>query len=162
MITQDELKQQLSYNPETGIFTRKISYTNATKPGCVAGGRNTQGYISISLFNKHHLAHRLAWLYTYGEYPSCQIDHINGVRCDNRIVNLRQANNSQNNVNVGRRSTNSSGYKGVCKSGQKWRAYITDSGHHVHLGSFCTPEEASLAYQSAAKKLHGEFYRSEV
>lgn len=90
-LTQEELKRQFEYDPETGIFTRKIASSNAAKPGKPAGYRNTQRYVTISINNKTYLAQRLVWLYLYGAFPMGKLKHINGVRGDNRFENLRRA-----------------------------------------------------------------------
>jgi len=78
MITQAGLKELLNYNPETGDF----AWVKSKKP---AGGISSYGYRRIIIDGKEHKAHRLAWLYTHGVFPEDQIDHINGVRHDNRI-----------------------------------------------------------------------------
>lgn len=94
-----------------------------------------------------------------GKWPTSQVDHINGDRSDNRWANLRQATQSQNSMNIGRRSTNVSGFKGVHwnKATQKWRACITINQKKFHLGLFQTAELAFGAYQLAAEKHHGPF-----
>lgn len=90
MLTQEELKRQLEYNPETGLFTRNFRSSNSAKPGEPTGYRNTQGYTTISINNKTYLAQRLVWLYVYGSFPLARLMHINGRRSDNRFVNLRR------------------------------------------------------------------------
>ena len=92
MITQEELKELLDYNPETGLFTWNV-YNNI-KNKTTAGTFN-DGYIQIKIKQKIYQAHRLAWLYVYGEWPKGQIDHINGIRDDNRIENLRDVTNRE-------------------------------------------------------------------
>lgn len=95
---------------------------------------------------------------------SKQIDHINGIKHDNRRENLRSATNTQNQHNVGRNSKNTSGFKGVswCKANNKWRAYIKINGKPKYLGVFETPELAHEAYKQAAIKHHGEFANTGV
>ena len=87
------------------------------------------------------------------------VDHINGCGIDNRKVNLRKANKSQNAQNVGLNENNTSGYKGVFfdKSIQKFKARIRNKGVRFYLGNFSTASEASEAYVKACIKLHGEF-----
>jgi hypothetical protein len=88
-----------------------------------------------------------------------EVDHINGNRLDNRRENLRLATRSQNAKNVGKKPSNKSGFKGVHKHGRNnsWVAQISVENKMIHLGSFKTPEEAALAYNAAAQRLHGEF-----
>jgi len=99
MITQDKLKEILDYNQHTGLFTwKKIKKYSNRSVGDIAGSLSL-GYVVIGIDKKIYKAHRLAWLYVYGEFPKEQLDHINGNKEDNRICNLREANQSQNNFN---------------------------------------------------------------
>ena len=145
----------LDYDPETGVFRWKQTRGPARK-GDIAGSKNVYGYIDLT--RRKWLAHRLAWLYMYGECPPEQIDHINGVRDDNRIANLRLATNAQNSRNRLRRKSKS-GIKGVSwiPKCRKWKAGICFNGRPIHIGHFATAEEAEQAYRDAAYKLHGEF-----
>ena len=122
---------------------------------------NEKGYYRIELGGRRYFAHRLAWYLHYGEWPSAMIDHINGDRKDNRIANLRLANQSQNSANAKRYSNNSTGYKGVSerRPGQ-FRASVRKDGKLRHLGTFSTPEAAYDAYVEAANDLHGSFART--
>jgi hypothetical protein len=163
ILTQAELKRQLHYNPDSGIFTRLVSNANSVKVGDITGCKTNYGYIVIRINNKLYRAHRLVWLYIYGEFPENGIDHINGVKDDNRLSNLREASQKQNLLNVGIRSNNKSGYKGVCfdKPSNKWKAQARLNYKDACLGLFETPELASDAYQSFAKENHGEFYHEQ-
>lgn len=154
-MTLDEFKKYLSYSPETGLFTWIKKSSDKTALGSVAGCRRPDGYIKIKILGRSFLAHRLAWVFTHGEWPEEEIDHINRVRGDNRIANLRSVKKRQQQQNLKLSSKNSSGYTGVSlrKSG-KWRASIVANGKFVSLGVFDTPEEASDAYQSAKKVYH--------
>lgn len=161
VLTQDELKSKLHYNPETGIFTWNISPVRPVKAGSIAGSVDGNGYILIGISCKRISAHRLAWLYAHGHFTTSDIDHINGVRNDNRLCNLREATRSQNLFNrSGANKNNTSGFKGVAfnKRSESFRAMIRINGKNTNLGYFNTPEEASEAYQTAARKYHGEFY----
>ena len=80
MITQSELKNILHYNQDTGVFTW-------IKNSIVAGTVEKKGYIAIKINRKSYKAHRLAWLYIYGNFPKEQIDHLNGIKNDNCINN---------------------------------------------------------------------------
>lgn len=154
LITQDELKERLHYDPETGIFTdlkNKNRELNTIQ---------SRGYIGITILKKQYLAHRLAYLYMTGKWPDCQIDHVNQIKDDNRWSNLRAASISQNMHNVKIRSDNSSGYKGVWRcyyNNKKWRASIKYNGKKINLGTYNTPEEASEVYKKKAIELMGEF-----
>jgi len=167
-LTQKYLKELLHYNQKTGRFTWAKDRRGVSK-GVIAGSFNSYGYKQIVIYGKNYLAHRLAWLYEYGEWPKGQIDHINEIKYDNKISNLRTANNSQNMRNRGAQKNNKSGYKGVSWSNWhgKWRARINidekdykDLGlktPYKSLGFFEFKEDAYEAYKQAAIKYHGEF-----
>jgi hypothetical protein len=162
MITQEYIKEILSYNPETGVFTRKVRTSSSVKIGDVAGCLSYDG-IYISVCNKLHKAHRLVWLYVYGDWPPLGIDHINGNPSDNRICNLRLATDEQNGRNRGKNKNNITGFKGVSwhKQVGKFAAQIHHKRRKIHLGLFTTAEAAHAAYCEAAAKYHGEFSRTE-
>jgi hypothetical protein len=107
-------------------------------------------------------AHRLAWLYVYGEWPNGAIDHINRDPGDNRISNLRLATPTQNNANRARPACNTSGVKGVSWIGKsrKWQAQITVHGRQKYLGRFSEKDLAVQAYRKAASAYFGEFARA--
>lgn len=157
-LTQAELKEVLHYDPDTGIFTRLKAH-EPKYVGKPAGHINTKGYVIIKIGQKAYKAHRLAFLYVYGSWPQHQVDHVNQDKADNRIKNLRNATNSQNQHNCKKRAGNNP-YKGVSKnsSGKGWEASITVNYKPHYLGYFKTPEEAYESYKQAAKKLHGEFF----
>lgn len=154
-VTQLELKDSLLYDPETGLFTWKITSGSAIC-GEVAGGAGVDGYIRLGIRHKRYLAHRLAWLYMYGVWPKNEIDHVNGDRSDNRICNLREATHIENTQNIGKRPNNKSGYIGVHwhKLTSKWVAAIRTNGKQHHLGLFDTPELAYEAYLQAKRRIH--------
>ena len=160
MHTLTELKRLLDYNPDTGAFTWKVNrngYGGGVKPGDVAENLNDSGYIVIRPGAKHYRAHRLAWLFMTGEWPTFEIDHINGVRTDNRWCNLRRSCREHNAQNIGGpRSDNTSGYLGVHWNTRrgKWVAQIKAFGKRHHLGYFPTPELAHAAYLKAKDELH--------
>lgn len=160
MLTQAILKENLHYNPETGVFTWAKSKTKVQK-GNIAGYTDCKGYIAIGIDRKLYRAHRLAWLYMTGELPTEMIDHINCIKDDNRFVNLRQATASQNNQNKIISRKNKSGFKGVCwsKTRKAWRAECTKDGERHHLGFFASAHMASIAYQAFAKAASGMFFR---
>lgn len=155
MITQDELKKVLDYDPNTGIFRWKIKNTR-TYIGMVAGFKNDNGYISIGVKRKWRGAHRLAWLYVHGYMPESDIDHINRDRTDNRISNLREASRSCNVRNSDVSITNKSGIKGVFwnKRLESWQVYIGIHGEIHYLGVHKDKIEA-VCHRYAAEQCLG-------
>jgi len=156
----ERLKELLHYNPVTGVFTWKVSRGNR-KVGSIAGRTFKGDYIQIKLDGKLYLAHRLAWLYMTGSWPSAEVDHRYLDRSDNAWDNIRLAAPSQNRCNKRAQSNNSLGVKGVYKDQGKYRACVTFEGKHTYLGCFTTLEEARIAYTKEVEKLHGEFARTE-
>ena len=154
-LTAEYLRSVLHYDQETGIFTWKVSTSNSVKVGDVAGSPNGHGYQLIQLQSRKHKAHRLAWLYIHGSWPKDQLDHVNRIRTDNRIANLREVTHKQNGQNRSKRSDNTSGHTGIywLKQSSKWRAQIKHNQKQIHLGLFATIEEA-LSARKAAEKLY--------
>lgn len=156
----DRINGAISYDPVSGKFTWKISA--GRKPaGADAGVIDKDGYLRIGIKNKLYRAHKLAWFMVYGNWPERTIDHINCIRDDNRIANLRLANASENQWNKSIGKNNSSGMKGVsfCKQTRRWRASIGVGNKRKCLGRYATVEDAALAYQTAAIEIFGEFAR---
>src|SRR6186713_1949490 len=112
-LTQEELKQILSYSPETGEFSWLITNSNRAIAGSVAGSLFPTGYTAIQIRGARHLAHRLAWLYMTGKWPRFQVDHKDRCRSNNRWDNLRQATNTQNAHNSTVKASSKIGLKGV-------------------------------------------------
>lgn len=158
MLTQERLKELLDYDPETGAFTWKVRVARRTKVGAPAGSKVSNGYIHIAIDYKDYKAHRLAWLYTYGCWPDGQIDHVNRIKDDNRISNLRCVSQNENQWNQIAYKNNKAGFMGVHwrKDNKKWRASIRVHGKLKSLGHFDTQEEAHAAYL-AAKAEHHKF-----
>jgi len=149
------LKELLHYDAETGIFTWRESRGRLAKAGQVAGYTCSTGYRSIRFMGKDRKAHRLAWLYTHGEWPSGVIDHINCERADNRIENLRDVSYQGNSQNRRKARSNSlSGLMGVAQCQGKFQSWIhLADKSRLHLGTFKTAEEAHTAYVEA-KRVH--------
>jgi hypothetical protein len=164
MITQKRLHEVLRYTPKTGEFLWLARLSNRTNIGDVAGcPRGIPGYRVINVDGVSYAAHRLAWLYMTGAWPNPFIDHVNGVKGDNRWCNLREATKSQNFMNTPIRADNKSGFKGVCLKKDRhgrpagWDARIKTNGKQVCLGTFKSPIQAALAYRRAALALHGKY-----
>lgn len=148
MTDQNQLKAKFTYDPATGVFTRNTAW-GKTPAGGVAGNISPQGYRYLCFKGKATPAHRLAWLWVHGEWPSGDIDHINRNKLDNRITNLRVVTRSINCHNIAGRS--SSGFKGVsaASKGQRWEARIMINRKPIYLGLYATPEEAAAARKGA-------------
>ena len=152
-IDSTTLREYLSYDPDTGLFTWIKQSSCRAKVGTIVGAGRRTGYIDVGLLGKVYKAHRLAWFYVYGVWPEFNIDHINGNRRDNRIANLRdvpQRTNIENEIHPRRGNP----YLGVSKKRNKWVAQIRAEGRSRNLGSFATPEEARDVYVAAKRKLH--------
>lgn len=157
MITQQELFEHVLYNPETGEFVRAFSKRPqfvGKKTGCVS----KSGYVVISIKNKVYYAHRLAWLYVYGEIPRGQIDHVNQDKTDNSIKNLRQATSSENMQNIANAKRHSKTMlKGIeLHQNGKYRAYITINKKKIHLG-YHSSKEAAIKARKEGEFVHHPF-----
>ena len=143
-----QLLENLHYAPETGVFTWIKQKANKIKVGSIAGHKNKKGYIRIRFQNKFYLAHRLAWLYVYKQFPTKDLDHINRNKEDNRLSNLRETSKIENSHN---RDS-----KGYCfhKAANKWMSQITTNRIVRYLGLFNTKEEAREAYLKAKREHH--------
>lgn len=162
-ISAKEAGRCLVYDPESGTLTRRIDSTShngavAAKAGDAAGYINDRGYVCVSVMGKEYRAHRLAWAIYYGSWPAAnvQIDHINGIRSDNRIVNLRLATNRQNSQNERQaRTTNRTGFLGVSRHRDgRFRARIVVDGKERSLGIHGTARKAHAAYVQAKRLVH--------
>lgn len=151
ILTQNELKSQLHYDPETGIFTWIVNKMGHSCFGKNAGS-NSHGYVQIGINGIRYRAHRLAFLYMNGEWPKDQIDHINRIKSDNRWRNLREATQQQNNQNKTFKIRDLP--TGVEKRCNKYRANIKINNKNTYLGSFETPELAHIAYIKAKRECH--------
>lgn len=153
LITQERLKSLLTYSPDTGEFCWRVRRGGKAILGGLAGSRSCEGYIHIQINRKKYKAHRLAWLYVHGEHP-IEIDHINRIKDDNRISNLRSVTHAQNGQNQNRPKNNTSGHIGVDfhKRSSRWRARVKIDGKLRDIGYFDTKEAAILARQHAEAK----------
>lgn len=162
-MNQDQLKSILYYHQDSGVFYWRISSNMRIKPWDTAGKFDSDGYLQIRFAGKDYKAHRLAWLYVNGEFPNCQIDHINGIRKDNRICNLRTATIKQNAENRRISKKNTSGFRGVTlqKRTGKWQAQMTHNGKMLYLGLHSTPEEASAVVSAKRAELYTHYVETE-
>ena len=151
------IKEHLLYNKNTGIFYWNVNRQKIQK-GSIAGGLSSEGYIQIRVLGKKMSAHRMAQLLHYGTLPN-NIDHINGIKTDNRIENLREATQSENMRNYAHNTKNTSGYKNVVwnKKAFKWQVGLRVEGKKKHIGLFNSINEAVEAAQNARQQFHGAF-----
>jgi hypothetical protein len=175
LITGEELRRIVHYDPIAGEFTwlRREPRSGIER---IDNGWNTRfegkpiamrldrkGYRIIGIVPHGNMAaHRLAWLYVTGAWPTCEIDHINGIPLDNRIANLREATRLQNVSNQKIRVNNTTGIKGVSwsKKSKRWYAYISQERKMYALGLFDNLDEAVKTRKDAEIRFFGEFNRS--
>lgn len=163
-LTAADVLAVVSYCPDSGVFTwkwragdrRKLQTWNSRFAGKPCAGVNDEGYLTIRINEKVYLAHRLAWLVSYGEVPAGMLDHINRNRLDNRVANLRVVTHFQNMQNRKMQRNNKSGFRGVSWDGKygKWRARINAEGKCINLGYFDSPEKASFEFEKARVLYH--------
>lgn len=148
------LHELFSYDPETGLLTRKIAQQHQPA-GKIAGRRgDRQGHLACNMDGVRIYAHRIAWAMHYGAWPERQIDHINRIPSDNRIANLRQVTGAENAQNKGLIKFNQTGVAGVSFSQGKWRARITVNGKERSLGRYENIADAIEARRIAVRNLH--------
>lgn len=154
-LTSVRLRELLHYDPESGDFTWRVDRTGKAVAGSVAGWKNTDGYLVISIDNRSHKAHRLAWFWMHERWPY-KVDHKNQIKDDNRFCNLREVNDSESCQNRPLFRNNTSGFRGVTwnKTTGRWLAHIRHLGKRRNLGYFTTAEDAYEAYKQAAAQLH--------
>lgn len=154
VMSLERVKELVSYDPETGFFTSRVSRGPARAGGQV-GSKNDQGYILLSLDLGRFKASRVAWAIMTGEWPEVTVDHKNRKRDDNRWDNLRLATKRQNAANCVKLCSDLP--KGVTLKGKKFRSSIRNLDKMEHLGTFETAEEAHKVFVKRHIELHGEF-----
>jgi len=149
MVTQEYLKDHFEYHPETGIFYRRMAHGRMKQ----ITSKCHWGYLRTRIDGRSYKLHRLAWVYMHGEMPT-MLDHINGVKDDNRISNLRRITPTGNMRNAKMYNTNTSGNVGVYfnKRWKRWYAQIKVDGKEIHLGYFSNKQDAIKAREKANKK----------
>ena len=158
--SKNDLIKEFDYLPETGQLVRKHS-TKGYPPNRKVGRKTDKGYLVTTFNGKTYKVHHLVWIF-HGKSNCEEIDHINRVRSDNRIENLRPCTRVQNLANS---RAKGSGYKGVsvCKQTGRWVAQIGVNYKNIKIGRFDTAEEAAVAYNEAAKLYFGDFaFQNEV
>lgn len=159
-ITQEllkDMKEVMHYDADAGIFVWLVKPGGRGKIGRRAGWLNPiNGYRYIKIRQKQYLEHRMVWLYVYGRLPLQEIDHIDGVRINNKIANLREATRGQNLQNTAKSPRNTSGVPGVswAKANGKWTAHIKVNKVQKNLGYFDSIGDASDVYRAAKARLH--------
>lgn len=158
-LTVERLRELLHYDPETGVWVRKVAFPNAPV-GSIAGCRHKKhNTILIRVDGFLYTSHRLAWLYMTGKLPVLEIDHRDTDPTNNKWNNLREATGVENCANKKPHKDNKSGLKGVFPNKKRWSSKIMKNGNRVHLGTFDTPEQAHEAYTKASYEINGEFAR---
>ena len=170
MITKKMLEEMFIYDPETGFLTWKrrpaghfktkagFNVFNAKYPGKRAGHISNYSdgeYSQVGINGKLYKTHRVIHMLMLGKWPN-EIDHINGVRTDNRWCNLREVDRLANAKNAKRRADNKSGVTGVywfAKTG-RWMCYIDHKGSRIHLGYFKRKEDAISVRKEAEVKFN--------
>jgi len=159
---EQSIKEVLTYNPLTGKLFWKMRVGARGFPGQEAGHFDSHhGYMNVQVKGRGYRSHRVAWLLYYGDWPEGQIDHINGNKVDNRIVNLRDVTQRQNLFNKPPYTKTTSRFKGVSyrADNNTWRAVIQRDGKSVSIGHFLCEREAALAYNYKAENLFGPYAR---
>ncbi len=156
ILTYARLRELFDYDSETGVFTRKQNRGGKAMAGATVGNYAGGGYLKVSINKRNEYLHRLAWVMVHGVWPDGVIDHINGVKDDNRIANLRDVTRSANQHNMPSRINCWTGCVGVSWRADecKWRARITIQHKEIHLGLFSTLAEAVSARQAAKLIYH--------
>ena len=160
-LSASDLRALLRYDPDTGFFYWRGPPSRSVRAGATAGALGREGYRRIRINGARYYASRLAFLYMTGGWPKDEADHKNGMKGDDRWVNLREGTREENCFNRSRQKRHKSGYKGGFRhrSG-RWQAQVRARGQCKYLGLFDTPQEAHTAYFAAARLLHREFARS--
>jgi hypothetical protein len=159
--SQEFLKENFFYDPDTGAFHRRCPLTKVILRRDY-NFRHKKHYRAVLIGDQAYPLHRLAYVYCHGDIPEgYQIDHVDCDCTNNRISNLRLATPRQQMANRPRRKDNQTGFKGVSYDHQKKRfvARIREKNRRVNLGWFKTGEEAHAAYCRASILVHGEFAR---
>lgn len=153
-LTQKRVRELLDYDPETGLLTWKVNRRGSAKAGDVIKSVNGAGYVQLAIDSKTYLAHRVIWLWNYGYFPEKQVDHINRIKVDNRLCNLREIASSCNVQNSCVSTRNRTGVKGVRVDKYGCHAFIMIGGRQNHIKTVHDFTEA-VALRLAAEQCLG-------
>jgi hypothetical protein len=155
MLTQERAKEIFSYYPDSGLLFRKLKNGKERLQSC----KDSKGYVITYADKKTFKAHRVIWLIENGSFPESFIDHANGIRDDNRIVNLRCANPTQSCANRAMPKKKLNLPKGtvIRNRPRKYVVLISSEGKEQYIGAYFTKEESAKAYNDAAVRIFGEF-----
>ncbi|WP_434107677.1 HNH endonuclease [Paraburkholderia caffeinilytica] len=156
-LTAPRLRELLSYNPDNGVFINRVTRSGKAVANRIAGSLDAGGYVQIHICGRNYKAHRLAFLYMTGGWPSGPVDHRDGKTSNNRWKNLRDATPSINSQNQrSARSDNTTGLLGVSYDVSRGRylAQISAGGKKLNLGRYATSADAYVVYLAAKRRLH--------
>ena len=158
ILTQEKLRTLLHYDPDTGVLTWRAKPSRGIKVGRQAGTPTSEGYLALQIDKKKMYAHRAIWMYVHGVWPSEEIDHINHVRNDNKLCNLRLANRLENSHNTRKHAKSLSGHKGVAwhSRNKKWQVQMRFCGKSYYVGQFSNLQDAVQARLQAETKLYAD------
>jgi hypothetical protein len=156
-----KIEDAVELNFETGELTWKIRVNPSVQIGQVLGTKHGRGYKFFRLNKQFYFCHKVVWFLAYGKWPEGEVDHINGVKDDNRPENLRDVTHRQNMQNKKSQTNSTSIYKGVHwhRASKKWRSVIWDGHRKIHVGLFEGEKEAALAYDGVAREVFGSYAR---
>lgn len=147
-LSVDDISKKVEYNPQTG----EIISLKSKKP---IGNKDKDGYIVLRLYGKVLRRARLAILLSSGTWPDGVVDHINRIKTDDRLSNLRVLTPSENTQNISLTGKNNyTGYMGVLERRGRYYARVRHNNVMHHFGGFSTPEEAYAVYVQKKKELH--------
>ncbi len=160
----ERILELFSYDPEDGLLSWRVPHGRWGRipPGPVKGSENGKGYLVIRIDGKNYLYHRVAWVCKTNRWPVDEIDHIDMNGMNNRWVNLREADHSQNMCNRKAQSNGATGVKGVSFQGSrgKYLAQVVKGGRHYFLGRYDSKDEAREVVEKATQEVHGKFARA--
>lgn len=156
LTTVDRVRKLFSYDPETGVLLNRVAH-GRSRLGVAPGYLRPDGYRIVCVDGARYLAHRIAWMHHYGEWPTQHLDHIDRNPRNNAISNLRECDDAENAQNLDTKGYGTSGYLGVTKyfrDPNRWVAKIKVNQHAMHLGVFNCRTAAYVAYCKAKTKWH--------